>query len=108
MNAPNNLKKLFTEAMAADKGVEKAQKAVEEAIEIRSKAVKAIYDAAGGSNGPYNYQGSIYQIRARVEKVKDEEGNVVKDKDGKPLVKKDGKETWYFVSMGDKEVMNVG
>lgn len=88
------ISKLFKDAMALDGKVDAAKKAVDAAMEARSVAVKALYDANGQDNGPFNYKGELYTIRKRA--AKDDEGNVIPDK-----------VTWFFVSLGDKAVTSI-
>lgn len=88
---------LFKSAMALDKEVEAAQKAVEAAMQKRSKAVEAVYHANGDDNGPFNFKGNMYTIRKRDKKVENEKGEMVAT----------GEQTWFFVSIGDKAVTNI-
>jgi len=89
-----NLGQLFKAAMVLDAKVDAAKLAVEAAMDERSNAVKAVSVANGGDNGPFNFRGKMYTIRKRG--VKDEDGELIP-----------GKETWFFVSIGDKDVTNI-
>lgn len=93
-NESANLGDLFKAAMALDAKVDAAKASVEAAMELRSKSVKAVSDANGGDNGPFNFKGKMYTIRKR--SAKDEDGEVIP-----------GMETWFFVSIGDKDVTNI-
>lgn len=94
------VKKLFVDAAAAEKEVDKAREVVTQAIAKRSALVKSIFDATG-KNGPFQFQGNVLQIRAR--KQKNEEMITEANPEGFT-----GEETWFFVTMGDKELDVIG
>jgi len=92
---------LFKRAMELDGKVEAAKKGVEAAMDERSKAVKAVFEANGGDNGPFSFKGQLYTIRKRSPQEEIE----VNGKMQKRAVP--GEETWFFVSIGDKTVTAI-
>lgn len=100
MATDKNVNDLFKKAMSLDDKVDAAKAALESAIEVRSNAVKALYEANGNENGPFSFKGKLYTIRHRAPK--DDEGEPKKDANGKAVP-----ETWFFVTIGGQELTTI-
>lgn len=85
MNA-KELKAAFAAYEKADEEVEAAKKAVEAAMQKRSKLVQAIAEGAG--NGPFSYKGMVLTATCRTSKSS-------------------GQSTWFFKGPGRSDVIEV-
>lgn len=102
----NDLKKLFATAMGLSKEIEQLDAKKIELTDKRSDAIQALCEAAK-SKGPFQYQGELYNVRARDIKLYNDDGTPQVDKEGNQLVS--DKQTWFFVSVGkDSKVVNLG
>ena len=95
--ADKNIRKLFDAALAVDVKIKAAEAVVDNLAGERSDAIKAIIEATGGKKGPFRLQdGSQVTIRSRKRYAKD-------DKERKHLLG----ETYFFVTQGDNEIIDV-
>lgn len=63
--SPEERRRVFAEAIAAEKAIEAAEQAVKEARLACSVKVKAVIDGMGGKHGPWRYNGELLRARVR-------------------------------------------
>lgn len=85
----NQMKQLFAAYSKTATDVEKQEQVLEDFMQKRSDAVKAISETCG--TGPFRFKGQLVTIRGR----------------GPTDKRPNAKETFYFVSIGDQDIISV-